>query len=477
MQIKRFEAKDMTSALRMVKNELGSNAVILSARSLKKENKLLGLVKSVGVEVTAAVDTNDIAPQAKPVAYAGALSAYRRYEHNDRSMRQDARPSLASRLKTRHDGKKIDTSYNKTSAGTNDVLNCVFEHLLSQEVKRDLADDITADLNQRYIDHQWETSDELITEIANILQGKSAAAEMPSENQSGPRILVVVGPTGVGKTATIAKLAARYAIEKQQAVALISLDSYRIGAANELKVYTRAMGVPLKTAATPDAFIATVDEVRQSDLILVDTPGLNFANLEEIEALKNCLRSVENLEIHLALSATAKESDLSQTLRGLISLPVTRLIFTKLDESATLGNIINLLSNHPVPLSYLTYGRQVPNAIKTGSLQNLIKKLMGDFTLRKAVSKPQEKNTTADGVAAQIGEHTFVANNNSDVFHCSDCKWTRKIKPKNLITFSTAEAAGLQHFLPCRDCQPEKSKPFGRDMSATRDSVRISNYS
>ncbi len=478
MQIKRFEARDMTSALRLIKNELGPDAVILSARNIKKENKLLGLVKSVGVEVTAAVDTLDLAVKTNSVAFSGAMNTYRQYEPSDTSGMRSARLRVSKRTKAGSGHRKpLLEPKDNVGPAADGVVRDLLAHLLLHEVNRDVAADIVAHLNQRYARSRLNTTEQVMTEIAHRLHEKCATATERSANAIGVRIVAVVGPSGVGKTTTIAKLAARHAIQQHQSVALISLDANRIGAGAELRVYARAMGLPLKMATTPAACAAAVYEFRECDLILVDTPGLNPADTDEIDALKRCLDEMGSVEIHLALSALTKERDLSHTIRRLNPMVIEGLIFTKLDESCALGSLINLLWDQSLPLSYITDGRQVPDAIKTGSVKHILQKLLGDFKLHSADSNTPKKDLFPEDAAADLNRNPFVANSNSDVFHCSDCKWTRKIKPKNLITFSTAEDAQRQQFMPCRDCQPHKSQSVHVDDSVRRDSVRISNYS
>jgi flagellar biosynthesis protein FlhF len=479
MQIKRFEARDMTSALRLIKNELGPDAVILSARNLKKENKLLGLVKTVGVEVTAAVDAYDLPVESKSVAFAGAMNAYRQYGPDGSSRPRKSSRAAVRRIKTGHNRKKQHRSRsdNRIAAEAEGLLRNVFERLRLHEVKQDLTADIVAGLNRTFADAQPDSIEPVISEITSLLHDKIGLTPARKSICSGPRLLAVVGATGVGKTATIAKLVARYALERQQKVALISLDSYRIGATAELDVYSRAAGIPLKTAATPAAFEAAVDACREFDLVLVDTPGLNPASKEEVDTLKSCLDGIEDLEIHLALSATTKESDLSKNLKSLRTLNIDGLIFTKLDESGTYGNVINFLSEHPLPLSYLASGRQLPEAIDDGSLGKIVKMMLKDISCRTVNSTNRGKDTTAVYSGVLLNEKQFVANKNSDVFHHINCKWTAKIKPKNLIAFSNADAARMKQFMPCRDCQPVKSEPAQIDVSRSRDSVWISNYS
>ncbi len=285
-------------------------------------------------------------------------------------------------------------------------------------------------------------------------------------------MLAVVGPTGVGKTTTIAKLAARYAIERQKNVALISLDSDRIGGIGDLKVYAQAIGVPVKAAATPAAFQAAVKEFRKFDIVLVDTSGFNPKNQNQIDEIKTCLDRIGAVEIHLALSTTAKESDLLNTLRCVNTIDVQHLIFTKLDESGTYGNLINVLVQYPLPMSFVTNGREVPDAIQTGSMDKIVEHLLGTFKNRQALLAPERPDQSPHEAPARIESSSFVANKNSDVFHYPECKWTQKIKSKNMITFSSVQAAEEQHFLPCRDCRPSRSRHFHAELLAS-DKVQI----
>ena len=479
MQIKRFEAKDMTTALRLVKNELGPDAVILSARSLKKENKIIGRVKSVGVEVTAAVDGYQLPAPLKPALTAGALNSYRRNETSTPGTppKPNFRESVGSRIKSLYGRKRAHQPANSARSGGDDLLADVFQHLLSQEVKRDIANDIIDALTAEYPGGgRFDTSGQIISSISNILKQKRNGAEAQLRTKSGCQVVAVVGPTGVGKTTTVAKLAARHAVERHKNVALISLDCDRVGGTEDLKVYAKVIGVPVKAAAKPSAFKAAVNEFRKFDMVLVDTSGFNPQKQDQIDDLKACLDCIGAIEIHLALSTMAKESDLLNTLRCLNTLDVQHLIFTKLDESGTYGNLINVLIRHPLPLSFVTNGREVPDAIETGSMHKIVEHLLGSFKNRKALLNSGTPDQSPLEAAARVDDSYFVANKNSDVFHRPDCNWTQKIKSKNMITFSTVQAAKLEHFMPCQDCRPARSSRFQAGLP-TRDNVRISNYS
>jgi flagellar biosynthesis protein FlhF len=476
MQIKRFEAKDMTTALRLIKKDLGADAVILSARSLKKENKITGRVKSTGVEVTAAVDGYPLADAMSPALVAGAVSSYRRNETITRPSRQNFRQSVGSRIKSIYDRQRPSQLTKRRQFSNDDLLSGVFQHLLSQEVKRDIANDIIDRLAFNSPDHRFETRDQIIEGISGILEQKRKRIRSRLRTLSGCRVMAIIGPTGVGKTTTLAKLVARHAIEEGKNVALISLDSDRVGGITDLEVYAKAMSVPVVAVGTQSAFKATVNEFRRFDRILVDTSGFNARNPDQIEDLKACLKGIDAVEIHLALSAMAKESDLLNALRCLNTFDVQHLIFTKLDESCTCGNLINVLMQHPLPLSFVTCGRDVPHNIETGSIDKIVERLLVDFDLHGATPNSGRAGRVPLETAAPEDGSDFVANKNSDVFHRRNCKWTQKIKSKNMITFSSAQAAKLANFMPCQDCHPARSSRFQAGLPVGNN-MRISNYS
>jgi flagellar biosynthesis protein FlhF len=476
MQIKRFEARDMTTALRLIKHELGPEAMILSARSLKVENRFLGSVKPAGVEVTAATDTYHSPASTNPVPYSDILSADRPGGRPGGPPKKTFTSSVQNRIKSPAQRRPLPSHGNRHSGRNDNTLGDIFQHLLSQGVKRDVANDLIDLIKKEKPTNRIDLKDKIIYKISAALERKRDMLRPASQTKIDPKVLAFIGPTGVGKTTTLSKLAARQVIEHNKKVALITVDSYRIAASEELKIYGKAIGIPVKTAATPSAFAEAVNAFRQHDLILVDTPGINSENHGEIEDLKSYLEVIPSIEIHLLLSAGAKEADLFNTIGRLGSVPIQHLIFTKLDESATFGNLINLLVDNQLPLSFLTTGRQVPDSIETGSVEKIVKCLFGSFMNHLEISDSRTLNQAHPTTSYDRAADDYVANKNSDVFHYPDCKWTHKIKPKNMITFSSIQEAKSQHFVPCRDCQPAASDMF-QVGTAGKEKLRISNYS
>ena len=475
MQIKRFEAKDMTTALKMIKKELGPEAVILSARSLKVENRILGSIKTAGVEVTAATDTYHRPGAAHTDPYAAGQSTGDRRAHGKTPKNKVFMHAVQKKIKSFAQRREPDNSVEGRRIGITDIPADFFQHLLSQGVKHSVAKEMVEALDKKLLSKQSDFKEIIVSKVTEVLKGKRNTPIRPSQNQSEPKVMAFIGPTGVGKTTAIAKLAALQAIQRHKKVALITIDSYRIAAAEELKVYAKAIGIPMKVAGTPSALMAAINEFGNYDFILVDTPGINAKNSSEIDDLNSYLKAIRPVDIHLLLSAGGKEADLFNIIERLSAVNLHYLIFTKLDESITVGNLINFLSKIQLPLSFMTTGRQVPDAITTGSIEKIVRQLMATYPedLRLPASEgrhPKCRHHSDDNPGDK-----FVANKNSDVFHHPACKWTQKIKPNNMIMFSSLQDATAQRFAPCRDCQPGSTESIQTGYSEN-ERMRISSY-
>ncbi|SNB47043.1 flagellar biosynthesis protein FlhF [Geobacter sp. DSM 9736] len=223
---------------------------------------------------------------------------------------------------------------------------------------------------------QGEEKDELryslLEAFANLVKCTG-----PIKTKKGkPRVIALVGPTGVGKTTTTAKLAAMYAINKGANVALITTDNFRVGAFEQLKTYSKIMGVPLEIASSPKEMTKAIESHSDKDLIFIDTAGRSPKDQEKLDELKAFLESSPAIETHLCLAATTKDKDLYEIVKRFGILPISRLLFTKLDESESLGGIINAHMRSKLPLSYLTNGQMVPEDIVVATPRKLANLVM-----------------------------------------------------------------------------------------------------
>jgi flagellar biosynthesis protein FlhF len=482
MQIKRFEAKNMTTALRLIKGELGPDAVILSARSLRKGKGFFGSMKYAGVEVTAAIDTQQLPG-----------------ENNHFSIRKSNYPTwVRSRIKDRYRFENKEgtrpTAYasqipidrhRSQSARRGDIgvnhkaISAIYQQILAQEVERSIASDIIEEIKRRCALLQKIGEEDLRSYLPSILEDMGVMVDGDAFGSGTARIAAFIGCSGVGKTTTIAKLAVLQARRYKKRVGLITLDNYGIAAIEELRAYAKIIGISLETAVNITELKHSIKKYRDKELIIIDTPGMNLQNERLIREIKGYFEKLSDLQTHLVLSASTKENDLIAIAEAFKRMNVQRLLFTKIDESTTFGNIINLLIRTNIPLSFLCCGRKVPDDIEVGSINKLVNLLFESQSLKgrqSAVSSHQSESTAEAREKLPMDGTYLVANQNSDVYHSSDCKWSKKIKPDNIIKFFSVQEAEAQNFLACSSCKPDRpsysghldSKPENRNLSSFR---------
>lgn len=486
MQIKRFEAKNMTAALGRIKAELGPEAVILSARSIRKRSGILGSFKPAGVEVTAATDTyahQSCGPSPESRMAVDADQRVRGANTHPVGRRKRSVPS-AKMLKR---SERAESAYADASPdGLTDEKNILFTlylQLVSQDVDPDIANDVCESIKLIPDAGRRLAQGELRSLLAGLLEHMGVSAEPIQLDHNKPQTVAFVGPTGVGKTTTIAKLAANFALDQRKEVALISFDDLRIAAIDQIKVCASIIGIPLAVAASRSDLKRYLKRFKQRDLILIDTPGFNPKHADHIKELRDYFNKFNTIDTQLVLSATTKEKDLLDIVKRFEAIGTQRLTFTKLDETNTVGNLLNVLIRTTLPFSYVADGQQIPNAIQDASIEKLVALLFRHDT-RSGVGPPAGRHAVQSKMGDPIAKvmepahgMRFVANRNSDVYHVSGCKWTKKIKPDHIITFESAEAAARQNYLPCRNCYPDQADPQSL-MVLDRDRLKVTtNFS
>ena len=474
MQIKRFEAKDMTTALRLVKEELGPEAVILSARSLRKGKGFFGSLKYAGVEVSAAIDNQQ--PDMKNARTLPRKDPYRRF-NNDRI--EQSRPTRRGLNQTRSDYPPANATsrskgLRKKSASRSSVraLSTLYQQILLQEVDRGIASEIIEEIKRIPASEEILSKGNIKSHIGSLLEEMGVVVASSPFDNGRPTIMAFVGTTGVGKTTTLAKLAARQVSRGKKSVGLITLDNYSIAANHQLEMYAQIIGVPLETAANAGDLKKAVKRLKDKEIILIDTPGINPKDPVQIQELKSNLAGISSLKTQLIMSATTKEKDCIAISEAFKDIGVDQILFTKTDESSIFGNIVNVLIRTNLPLSFLCGGRKVPEDIEAGTVQRLVDLLFsspGHPANRLAGESNIQKESTLNREDKSTEQPNFVANQNSDVYHVTDCKWAKKIKPANAIKFSGAQEAEAQNFLPCRSCNPDSGQQHpGRESNTEK---------
>jgi flagellar biosynthesis protein FlhF len=469
MQIKRFEAKTMTAALKMVKDEFGPDAVILTARSLRSGRGIFSAGPMSGVEVTAAKDSGSVAYTAAG-SYA-PLPAPERLAPQTAHGRRGLFQSLNQSLRSFGARRRLAESA-RSDAGAAPELAELYQHLLAQELERELATDLVDHLKRLPgYDRRFGT-ERLRPLLAGILHDMGLRR---ADGAPRPRALVLVGPAGVGKTTTAIKLAADLRLRQHRPPALLTLDDMRIGAIEQLRIYAGILGVPLAVAASPEETRRALADLGDADTLIVDTPGISPGEADRLSALRPILDALPSREVHLVLSAASRDKDLRRVVDAWKGVAIHGLVFTRLDEAGTWGAVLNLMVRTQLPVSWVSTGPRVPEDLVTEPLELLLDRMLPTAPADSVRGERPGDDRHGTAPSGRTNPARFVANRNSELYHLPDCKWVQKIKSDNLIPFATVAEAESRRFLPCRNCGPDQPDHVD-DGAVVRDRIRISGY-
>ncbi len=388
MQIKRYEAVDMQEALKLVKGDLGADAVILSTKQIKKDNGVFGMFSRQVIEVVAARDyVNKQQVNAQPEGLQnGFIETDQFLKEEIRKIRDDMRgtPGELKDMKSElgllkgYIQELLREGEQEHLKTLHDKLVIFFRRLMSEGMDRNIAYRLVQILNNKLSEEQKDDTDE-INRYGHELIQKQVKITGPICNEHKERkIAVFIGPTGVGKTTSIAKIAAKYTLIDKKKVSLITFDTYRVGAVEQLKIYARIIGLPVDVVLSPSDLKAVIDKKKDSDLILIDTAGRSHKDRDYVTELGNLASQKEEIDCHLVLSATSSNTVLNDIIGKFKDIKINSLLFTKLDEADNYGAVFSSMINAQRPLSYFTTGQRVPEDIElasAGRLSRLILKM------------------------------------------------------------------------------------------------------
>ena len=246
------------------------------------------------------------------------------------------------------------------------------------------------EVNERYANILVEEMDKTLNHSSNIelmlsnvyqkMILKFGEPSIITSARKKPKIIFFIGPTGVGKTTTIAKIASKLKIEDGKKISLFTADTYRIAAEDQLRTYANILDTPLTIIYSADELNAAIEKVHDSDFILVDTAGFSHRSIQQKEDTKELINSVSSnveKEVYLVLSATTKYRDLLEIVDAYKEMTEFKLIFTKLDETSAYGNLFNIKMYTKADMSYVTTGQNVPDDIEVFDTQRIVKRLLG----------------------------------------------------------------------------------------------------
>jgi len=421
MRIKRYEGeeKELPRIIRQIKRDLGENAVVKTRRY--KKGGLLGLGAKPMVEVYAGVE-RDLSgdsgrkPETPPLSKSEVLerllpkagngiNGYPNSQQNGASRTEQpviyqppgASPVVSpSRTPTATESSsRIETEIQRLAHEIADIKRSLDQGVgTKQEVEEEerrfprwlnhireklIANEVGEDVAEQMIEETLQSSGaDTLTDFEGALSAfqrtvtTTIQARGSLKGNQVPRVLALAGPTGVGKTTTLAKLAATANLLDKERVGLVSADTYRIAAIDQLRTFSGILDIPLKVVFSPAELREALDEYSDMDRILIDTAGRSPNNDERMEELRELIAAHEDVQCHLVVSATTRPKDFQMICERFRPAGYSRFVVTKIDETATLGPVLSLLYSEGLPASYLTNGQSVPDDIVLGEESDLL---------------------------------------------------------------------------------------------------------
>lgn len=413
MIIKKYLAKTETQAIEMAKEDLGSNAVVMNIKKISPKG-LAKLFMKGKVEVTAAIDENveyrsaeknvaketaetprfipdivadDNAEVGKTDSIEEKLNSLQKMLEKQMTEKEDSQSTteVEQKQNVSFSEKKEEAEKKEEPVSKEEYKARACKDLIRKQMRQSEVEEEQIDAIMKEIDESLPKDAALDQILAAMYQkiilmlGQPYTLDQKQENKKETKYVFFLGSTGVGKTTTIAKIASKLKLEKNKKVILATADTYRIAAVEQLKTYANILSVPLKVIYTPEELGEMKEEMEDYDICLIDTAGCSHRNKEQLKDIQKLLEQIPitSREVYLVLNAATKYRDLKEIADVYKELTDYSIIFTKLDETSSAGVMLNMRLYTKRPLSYVTWGQNVPDDIGKVDAQKIAKKLLG----------------------------------------------------------------------------------------------------
>ncbi|MGM0827198.1 MAG: flagellar biosynthesis protein FlhF [Bacillota bacterium] len=383
MKVKKYAAPSMNEAMKKVRSELGDDAVILNSK-VAYTGGFMGLFKKKMIEVIAAIDP-EVESEKVEMSRMKATSApiaptsqsEKKYEVPNKLVESELKElkQMISTIKSKN-------QFEKFAEDVQEILLFLKNHDISDTTLFRLGDYLEERIKSGFLQgnnrNEWAKQ-----EVKRFLDGLLRGIALGGMSYK-KKYINVIGPTGVGKTTTLAKMAAEAVIEKRMKIAFITTDTYRIAAIEQLKTYAGLLNVPVEVVYKIEDFKKAVDKFQDYDHVFIDTAGRNFREKKYVEDLRGIIDFDHHMETFLVLSLTSKERDMKEIISQFSSIDIDRFIFSKLDETSSYGSMINMMTELKIGTSYVTIGQDVPEDITEVNVEEIGHLLMKGFRYERS---------------------------------------------------------------------------------------------
>ena len=384
MRVRRFVGDNVSETMGKVKRELGSEAVILQTREFS-DGGFFGLFGKKKVEITAAIEEAPVTIQkAEPSKYGydveGIKPPLTRHVSDYIDQSQDFKEEIKlMRLLLEQMSKQMNKhkEFGEEKSVWPPNLQRWVDHLQNRGISENLVKRLISYVQQTLSPEEWADDSHVYARIEANVRQICGQIGLIQPGIDKPRIVALIGPTGVGKTTTIGKLAAGFSIVDKRKVALITADTYRVAAVEQLKTFGEIIGVPVEVVMTPSGLNEALRLHADKELIFIDTAGRSPQHDLHMSELRAFLNEAQPDFTMLVMSATTQSADQHKIYQRFEDL-TTHLIFTKLDETGNAGSILNLLGQTTLPTAYLTNGQNVPDDIEAATPYRLTRYVIGE---------------------------------------------------------------------------------------------------